>query len=325
MARGSGGALVTGCAGFIGSHLVEGLLARGLTVTGVDALTPYYDTGVKRANLAAAAADPAFRFVEVDLRTAPLAPLLDDVDVVFHLAAQPGVRASWADGFVATVDHNLLGTQRLLEAVRDRGVDRFVHASSSSVYGDVAGVMHEDAPTHPHSPYGVTKLAAEQLCATYAANWDVPTVALRYFTVYGPRQRPDMAMHRIVEAALTGVPFPVFGDGRQRRDVTYVGDVVAANLATLDRDLPGGTVVNVAGGSIVSLREVIALVEDVTGREVPLDVRGVEAGDVRDTAADLARVRDLLGWRAEVSLADGVRRQVAWHRERLVAGARAPS
>jgi UDP-glucuronate 4-epimerase len=309
------GALVTGCAGFIGSHVAEALLARGVPVTGLDRLTPYYGVDRKRANLQALADHPGFRFHELDLRTAPLDELLRDVDVVYHLAAQPGVRASWADGFEATVHHNLLATQRLLEAVRHREVRRFVHASSSSVYGDVGGTMVEDGPTRPHSPYGVTKLAAEQLCSTYAANWGVPTVALRYFTVYGPRQRPDMALYRAIDAALTGTSFPMFGDGAQRRDFTYVDDIVAANLAAAGRDLEPGTVVNVAGGAIVSLADALDLVGEVVGTPVPVDARPVEAGDVRDTAADLTRAEVLLGWEPEVDLRTGIERQVAWHRE----------
>src|SRR3954447_5448772 len=216
-------ALVTGAAGFIGSSLVDALLVRGDSVRGIDCFTPYYGRADKEANLAGALQHHEFELVEADLRTCAIEPLLEGVDVVFHQAAQAGVRLSWADGFADYDGHNILATQRLLEAVKAAGVQRLVYASSSSVYGNApAYPTNEDDLPRPHSPYGVTKLAAEHLCNLYAANWGVPTVSLRYFTVYGPRQRPDMAMHRLVESALNHTPFPLYGDGSQVRDFTFV-------------------------------------------------------------------------------------------------------
>lgn len=308
-------ALVTGAAGFVGSHLSEALRAGGWDVVGVDCLTPYYDIEQKRANLAALAI-AGVRHLDADLRSADLDDLLETVDVVFHQAAQPGVRASWAD-FDTYVDHNLLATNRLLDACKRNPVSRFVYASSSSVYGDApAYPTTEASPTHPRSPYGVTKLGAEQLCGVYAANWGVPTVSLRYFTVFGPRQRPDMAMHRIVEAALNGTSFPMFGTGSQVRDFTYVGDVVAANMAAATAAVPPGSIFNVAGGDSVTLAEVIAMVESLTGLPVPLDRRSEQAGDVTRTGGAVDAAAAALRWRPSVGVAEGLARQVEWHRSR---------
>src|SRR5436190_14494075 len=226
-------ALVTGAAGFVGSHLAEALLARGDTVVGVDCFTPYYARSDKEQNIAAAVACAGFELVEADLRGADIAALLDGVDAVFHQAAQAGVRLSWSDGFADYVGHNVLATQRMLEAVHAaRPGARVVYASSSSVYGNQARypTVETDLPG-PYSPYGVTKLAAEHLCALYAENWGLHTVSLRYFTVFGPRQRPDMSIHRLCEAALRGDVFPRFGDGTQVREFTYVDDIVRGNLA----------------------------------------------------------------------------------------------
>src|SRR4051812_20094766 len=259
--------LVTGAAGFIGSTLVDALLARGDSVRGVDCFTPYYGREAKQANVTGALGASGFELVEADLRVHAIGPLLDGVDVVFHQAAQPGVRLSWADGFGDYDGHNVLATQRLLEAAKAAEVQRVVYASSSSVYGNAAAYpTTEDDLPRPHSPYGVTKLAAEHLCNLYASNWKLPTVSLRYFTVYGPRQRPDMATHRLLAATLSGTPFPLYGDGSAVRDFTYVDDAVAANLAAAEHDCEPGTVVNIAGGSSISMTDLIALVGEVVGQ-----------------------------------------------------------
>jgi UDP-glucuronate 4-epimerase len=309
-------ALVTGAAGFIGSHLVERLADDGWDVVGVDCLTPYYDIGQKRANLDELSGRPNFEFVDADLRTCDLERLLDGIDAVFHQAGQPGVRASW-DDFGSYVAHNIEVTQRMLEAVRAKPVSRFVFASSSSVYGDaLAYPTREETTPQPKSPYGVTKLAAEHLCGVYARNWGVPTVSLRYFTVFGPRQRPDMAMHRLIEAALSGDSFPLFGSGEQVRDFTYVEDIVAANRLAAISDVPPGTVLNVAGGGGMTMIEVIEMVERLTGKKIELDRRPVQAGDVDRTSGATDNARALLGWAPEVPVEDGLTRQIEWHRRR---------
>jgi len=264
-------ALVTGCAGFIGSHLTEALLARGHDVTGVDCLTDYYDVAVKRRNLTGARQHAGFSFVEADLEEADLAALLDGADVVFHLAGQPGVRLSWSAGFGAYVSRNVVVTQRLLEAAMRTPPQRIVFSSSSSVYGNAASYpTTESTLPAPHSPYGVTKLAAEQMCNLYAANWGLSTVSLRYFTVYGPRQRPDMGLHKFIEATRAGAPVTVYGDGKQIRDFTFVADVVNANLAAAQADVAPGTVVNIAGGRPVTVNELLATLGEALGREVEI-------------------------------------------------------
>ncbi len=308
-------ALVTGAAGFIGSSLVDELLERGDRVVGLDAFTENYARAQKERNLAGAVSSSSFELVTADLEHADLAALLDEVEVVFHLAAQPGVRDSWDASFERYVSRNITATQRLLEAARRSSLERFVYASSSSVYGAALDwPTPETATLTPFSPYGVTKLAAEHLCSVYAANFRVPTVSLRYFTVYGPRQRPDMAVYRLVRAADRGEPFPMFGSGDQVRDLTYVDDVVEANLAAVDREAAPGTAINIAGGSSTSLVELIERVQRETGRTVVIDHRPDVAGDVARTGGDIERARSLLGWTPRVDLPTGVARQVAWQR-----------
>ena len=310
-------ALVTGAAGFIGSHLTERLCADGHQVLAVDAFTDYYRPADKRANAAPLERLDGCSLMEADLRRADLALLLDGVDVVFHQSGQPGVRASWDDGFAGYVDQNVLVTQRMLEAARHHTLRRFVFASSSSVYGNAASypVSESDLP-RPQSPYGVTKLAAEHLCGVYARAWGVPTISLRYFTVYGPRQRPDMAIHRLIESALTREPFPMYGDGSQVRDFTYVGDVVDANLLAADSDAPPGSVVNISGGSTVTLAEVIALIGDLDGRPMPVDRHEAQPGDVERTDGRIEAAASLLGWSPRTPLRQGLAQQLAWHRQR---------
>jgi UDP-glucuronate 4-epimerase len=309
--------LVTGVAGFIGSQLAEALVEQGHDVVGVDAFTPYYDRSAKDANLAGLQDHDRFRFVEADLRDADLDGLLDGVDVVYHQAAQPGVRLSWSDGFATYDSCNVLATQRVLEAARQSGVGRVVYASSSSVYGNAASYpVSETHLPRPHSPYGVTKLAAEHLCGLYAANHGLSTVSLRYFTVYGPRQRPDMAFHRLIEGALDQQPFPLYGDGSHVRDFTFVGDVVRANVLAGTADVAPGTVVNVCAGGSTVLRDVIDAVGDAVGSPVPIEQHAEQPGDVQRTGGSNEAARKLLGWVPQTSLADGIAAQVAWHRDR---------
>ena len=312
-------ALVTGAAGFVGSHLAEALLARGDTVIGVDCFTPYYERIDKEQNLARAFAHDDFELVEADLRTADLDVLLSGVDTVFHQAAQAGVRLSWSGGFSDYVGHNVLATQRLLEAVqRARPGIRVVYASSSSVYGNQVRypTVETDLP-QPFSPYGVTKLAAEHLCSLYAENWGVHTVSLRYFTVFGPRQRPDMSIHRLCQAAVDGSAFPLYGDGTQIREFTYVADIVAANIAAADRDVAPGTYLNVAGGAEITINELIALVGELAGSPVRVDPEPRKPGDSFHNGGATDRARELLGWTPKVSLREGLVQQIAWHRERI--------
>lgn len=309
-------ALVTGVAGFIGSHLAEALVARGHEVVGVDVLTDYYDPQLKEANLAGLRSEPRFRFVRADLNEVNLDEIAGGVNVVFHQAAQPGVRASWGREFTTYTRQNVDATQRLLEFFRTRPLRRFVYASSSSVYGETTELpMREDAPTRPHSPYGVTKLAGEHLARLYHRNFGMPTVSLRYFTVYGPRQRPDMAFRRFIGALLAGRPIVVYGDGRQTRDFTFIDDAVAANLAAAERGAPGA-VLNIGGGSRVTLREALDLLLGLVGKgEVRYEA--AQHGDVSHTWADTSRAKAELGFAPAVRLADGLERQVAWQRQQV--------
>ncbi len=313
--------LVTGAAGFIGSHLSRRLLAEGHRVTAVDSFTDYYPRAQKEANVADLRPHPAFTFVEGDLLAVPLAGHLAGVDWVFHQAAQAGVRASWGSNFRAYTDNNILATQALLEACVATRPRKIVFASSSSVYGEAERLpASEDDLPRPVSPYGVTKLAAEHLCRLYWKSHGLPTVSLRYFTVYGPGQRPDMAFHRFLRAMIEARPFEVYGDGTQTRDFTFVDDAVEANLRAADRGRDGG-VYNIGGGHRLALREVIGVMEEVSGRKARVEYRGTEKGDVRDTHADTSRALVDLDYRPARPLVDGIRAEYLWLRDRYAATA----
>jgi nucleoside-diphosphate-sugar epimerase len=311
-------ALVTGVAGFIGSTLAERLVADGADVVGIDCFTDYYPRAVKERNLSALAAGPRFRFVESRIQDADLERLLDDRSHVFHLAAQAGVRKSWGKDFAVYTVNNIEATQLLLEAAcARRQLERFVYASSSSVYGDdVAIPMREDARPQPVSPYGVSKLAAEQLCYLYFVNHQVPTVSLRYFTVYGPRQRPDMGFHQFLRATIEGQPIALFGDGEQTRDFTFVHDAVSATIAAATMGVPG-RVYNIGGGSRVSVNQVLDMIGRVSGRR-PI-VKAVEAqkGDMRHTYADTTLARADLKFAPRVTLEQGLAAEYQWLAELL--------
>jgi nucleoside-diphosphate-sugar epimerase len=302
-------ALVTGGAGFVGSHLTEALLDRG-PVRVVDAFTPFYDRALKEANIAKLRGNPGFSLIEGDLVDLPLDLVLADVDAVFHLAGQPGVRPSWGREFEGYVHHNVLATQRLLEACKERDqIAKVVYASSSSVYGDAESYpTPETLRPQPVSPYGVTKLSAEHLCELYRTNFDVPTVSLRLFTVYGPRQRPDMAFRRLIEAGMGGTPFALYGDGRQTRDFTFVDDVVAAMLAAAAGPWCG--VANIGGGARTDMRRVIEIVTELVGAPVIVQQPTVH-GDVRDTAADITQAAEAFGYRPRTGLQDGLSQMAA--------------
>lgn len=303
--------LVTGAAGFIGSHLCERLLQQGHQVTGLDAFVPYYPRSVKEANLTAVRAHPSFQFHEADLRSDPLVSLLDDVDVVYHLAAMAGLPRSWTD-FDLYASCNLTATQRLVDAARSRpGLRRFVQASTSSVYGRFAS-GDETLPTRPVSPYGVTKLAAETLARAYGEEYGLPVVVLRYFSVYGPRQRPDMGYNRFIRAMLDGESLPVFGDGMQVRGNTYIDDCVAATVAAAEA-LPG-EIYNVGGGEAVTVWDVLRKLEKIIGRPPNVRREPARPGDQRYTGADTSKLTRHLGWQSQVSLDEGLARQVEWQR-----------
>jgi nucleoside-diphosphate-sugar epimerase len=309
-------ALVTGAAGFVGSTLARRLLADGHDVVGVDSVNDYYDRQLKRANLGRLAS-PGFQFVEADLNAVDLRTLLAGTEVVFHLAGQPGVRSSWGSEFDRYVTDNVRATQRLLEAALqvDR-LRRFVFASSSSVYGDAERYPTEETDRpQPLSPYGVTKLAAEHLCTLYARNHGVPTVSLRFFTVYGPRQRPDMAFTRFCRAVGDGREIEVYGSGEQVRDFTFVDDVVEANLQVGTADIgavPAGSVFNVAGGSSTTVNEVLELLGEISGRAVRV-VRGPSVlGDVLRTGGSTEAISKATGWTPRVGLREGLEEQYRW-------------
>jgi nucleoside-diphosphate-sugar epimerase len=305
-------ALVTGVAGFIGSHLAGLLLESGADVVGLDCFTDYYSREQKAANLATLTGRRSFTFVEAALQTVDLHALFDGVTHVYHLAAQAGVRRSWGAEFSVYTSHNVEATQRLLEFAKTRDLARFVYASSSSVYGDLAAIpMLEESPLHPVSPYGVTKLAAEHLCYLYYVNYGVPTVSLRYFTVYGPRQRPDMAFHRFIRAALTGQPIVLYGDGEQTRDFTFVADAAAATAAAGGRGRPGA-VYNIGGGSRVTVNSVLDRLARITGRTLDVRREDPQKGDMRDTFADTTRAREDLAFHPNYTLDAGLTAEYEW-------------
>ena len=304
--------LVTGAAGFIGSHLAAALLERGADVIGLDSFTDYYARSVKEANLDVNRRHPRFTFLEERIQDANLPVLLDDVTHVFHLAAQAGVRRSWGREFRIYTENNVEASQQLLEACVGRPLHRFVYASSSSLYGDNVSIpMREDALPQPISPYGVTKLAAEQLCYLYFVNHGVPTTSVRYFTVYGPRQRPDMAFHRFLLAALRDDPIVLYADGEQTRDFTYVTDAVAATMAAGDVGVPGRAY-NVGGGARVTVNEVLNIVEKLAGRRLQIRREPAQKGDMRDTYADTTLARTDLGFVPAVSLEQGLESEYRW-------------
>ena len=307
--------VVTGAAGFIGSNLCRELLAAGHVVTGIDAFTDYYPRWIKERNVVPLRKEPDFELLDKDLDAMDLATVLGGADAVYHLAAQAGVRASWGRSFDVYTRNNIQVTQKLLEASRDLGLKKFIYASSSSVYGLTPVLpMAETNFVQPLSPYGVSKLAAEQLCFLYFKNFGVPAVSLRFFTVYGPSQRPDMAFHKFFKAMAEDREFTVFGDGRQTRDFTFVADIVRANLAALEKGRPGETY-NVGGGHRRTLADVIGIMEGVSGVAARVRWADRQKGDVPDTWADIAKARKDLDYSPRTELEDGLRQEWNWVRE----------
>ena len=301
-------ALVTGCAGFIGSHLVDKLLEQGYEVIGIDCFTDYYSMEIKKKNISTALSHKNFEFIEKDILDMRGYP---EVDYVFHQAAQAGVRASWGRSFEIYTRNNIEATQKLLEFYKNLKFKKFVYASSSSVYGDAELPMREDSLLKPVSPYGVTKLAGENLCYLYWKNYGVPTISLRYFTVYGPRQRPDMAIHKFVKAIFKGDEISVFGDGTQTRDFTFVDDAVVANVLAAESDSVG-EIFNIGGGSRISVNVLINEIEKIVGKKAKIKYIEKQKGDVRDTLADVSKAKKELGWMPKVKIEEGLKRFVDW-------------
>lgn len=301
-------ALVTGCAGFIGSNLSDKLLADGYRVIGIDCFTDYYSESIKRENLKNAMENDNFQLVEKDISEMDQFP---EVDYVFHLAAQAGVRASWGDSFGIYTKNNIEATQKLLEFYKNQEINKFFYSSSSSVYGDADLPMNEESLLKPVSPYGVSKLAAEHLCYLYWKNYGIPTISLRYFTVYGPRQRPDMAINRFVTSILNGEEITVYGDGNQTRDFTFVDDVLEANILSAKSDLEG-EIFNVGGGSRIVLNELIHEIEKIASIEARINYQEKQKGDVKDTMADLTKVHKILKWKPKTDISSGLKEYVNW-------------
>ncbi|MGH7835448.1 MAG: GDP-mannose 4,6-dehydratase [Candidatus Binatia bacterium] len=304
--------LVTGVAGFIGSHLAERLLGEGHDVRGVDKFLENYPRKAKEMNLVELTRHPRFEFAEEDLVGVDLSRMLQDVEYVFHLAAQPGVRDSWGREFTRYTHNNILATQMLLEACKGKAIQKFVYASSSSVYGDTPDLpMREDGHVRPVSPYGVSKLSAEQLCYLYWIAFGVPTVSLRFFTVYGPRQRPDMGFHIFMKALLGNQEIPLYDDGEQSRDFTFCADIVDGTIAAAFYK-GMGEVFNLGGGSRTTLNDVLQMIEEVSGKKLRLKKLPRQPGDVRHTAASIEQAKKRLGFAPKVSLRDGLAAEWKW-------------
>ena len=303
-------ALVTGAAGFIGSHLCEALLARDIEVIGIDCFTDYYPREIKEKNISVFKSNPKFQFVEGNLLTHNLSNIIEKVDTVFHLAAQPGVRYSW-ENFEVYLQNNIYATQKLLEACKEKR-PQFVFASSSSVYGNAPLPITENVSPIPISPYGLTKATCENLCKLYATEFKIPTIALRYFTVYGPRQRPDMAIYKFFNSLIEGKEIDIYGDGTQTRDMTYVSDIVEGTLLAGEFETDY-MVFNIASGERTPLNDVIKIIEKLTGRKAKLNYKPAAKGDMKDTLAETGKAKAYLNYEPKVKLEEGLGKYLAWH------------
>lgn len=304
--------VVTGVAGFIGSHLAERLIEGGHEVVGIDCFTDYYPRSLKEANVSKLLPVAGFTFIEGNLLTCDLHDLLKGASYIFHQAAQAGVRSSWGDEFEIYTNLNVLATQRLLEACKGLSIKKFVYASSSSVYGDSEELpIGEEAVLRPVSPYGVTKLAGENLCGSYWKNYDIPIISLRYFTVYGPRQRPDMAFYKFMQALSKDTEIEIYGDGTQTRDFTFITDAVEGNLLAME-NTSLGEVFNIGGGSRVMVNDVLQVLGKITLKDAKVVYREVQKGDVKHTLAETSKARDILGYKPQIDLKTGLSRQWEW-------------
>lgn len=303
-------ALVTGCAGFIGSNLSDFLLKKGYEVTGIDSLTDYYSSEIKISNIETALKNKNFNFIERDILDFKKFP---QVDVVFHMAAQAGVRSSWGEYFVTYISNNIEATQKLLEYYKDQKIKKFIYSSSSSVYGDSKLPMNEESLLKPVSPYGVSKLAAENLCYLYWKNYSVPTISLRYFTVYGPRQRPDMAINKFVDSIINQEEIVVFGDGEQTRDFTYIGDVINLIIKAAYSKFEG-EIFNVGGGNKISVNDLINEIQKIVGIQSIVKYEEKQKGDVKNTLSDVRKTKKLLGWEPKTDVTSGLRNYIEWYK-----------
>jgi len=304
--------LITGVAGFIGSTLAENLLNQGNQVIGIDCLTDYYPPELKRENLKPSLKKEKFIFEEKNLLSMDFSQSLKDVEVVYHLASQPGVRGSWGKNFRVYVENNILATQALLEACKDLPIKKFVYASSSSVYGEAPILpVKEDIPLKPLSPYGVTKLAGENLAFLYYKAWGIPIIALRYFTVFGPKQRPDMAFSRFLNAAFKDEAIQIYGSGSQTRDFTYIEDTVEGTILAADGGRPG-QIYNIGGGNRISIKSVLNIIEKVVGRRLKIEMTEPQKGDVLHTFADTSKARRDFNYKPHFPLLQGIEKQFEW-------------
>jgi UDP-glucose 4-epimerase len=303
--------VVTGAAGFIGSHISEKLVELGHEIIGIDCFTDYYARELKMKNIEKLKSHKNFKLIDRNILEIDLRKLVLDVDYIFHEAAQPGVRASWGESFDVYLRDNIMATQRLLEACKNTKIKKLIYASSSSVYGDCELPMREHLPIRPVSPYGVSKLAAENLCYLYWKNYNIPIVALRYFTVYGPRQRPDMAFNRFIRSIIKNEEIVVFGDGKQTRDFTYVSDAINANMLAMKSKIDWG-VFNIGGGSRVTLKEIIQSLEGIIGKKARVRYIEKQKGDVEHTVADVSKAQEFLNYKTNINLTDGLKKECEW-------------
>lgn len=309
--------LVTGIAGFIGSHLAEKLLELEYEVIGIDCLSDYYSPKIKERNIQSIQ-QSNLTILRENLLNVDLKKTLENVEYVFHLAAQAGVRASWGKDFQIYTENNVLATQKLLEACKDNEIKKFVYASSSSIYGDAESLpMKETDKPNPISPYGVTKLAGEHLCNLYQKNYGIPVTSLRYFTVYGPRQRPDMAFHKFIKAILEEKEITIYGDGNQTRDFTYVSDAVDGTIKAMKCNA-NGEIFNIGGGSRISVNEVVGKLEKVIGKKAKIRYIEKQKGDVKHTYADISKARKILGYEPKIKIEDGLRKEIEWIKNEIL-------